>query len=117
MIKKFKNFLLVFLILGFTFSIVNPILAHPGNTDKYGCHTCRTNCAKWGLSQGEYHCHRAKALSQPIEPVKSHKVEGGAGYTTPAPEYKIPKIDNSINTTSNIKPSLWSRFLSFLGVR
>lgn len=67
--------------------------AHPGNTDSSGCHTCRTNCSKWGLSTGEYHCHRAKALPQPKEPIKSHYSETG-GYTTPAPEYKQPKIDS-----------------------
>ena len=70
---------------------------------------------------GEYHCHRAKALPQPIEPIKSHKVEGGTGYTTPAPEYKIPKIDtkidNSINTTTNVKLGFWGRIFSFLGWR
>jgi len=32
--------------------------AHPGRTDRKGCHTCRTNCAKWGLKTGQYHCHR-----------------------------------------------------------
>lgn len=68
------------------------IFAHPGRTDSSGCHTCRTNCAKWGLSTGEYHCHQAKTLPQPIEPVKSHYVPTG-GYTTPAPEYKIPKVE------------------------
>lgn len=31
--------------------------AHPGRTDSSGCHTCKTNCSSWGLSQGEYHCH------------------------------------------------------------
>ena len=31
--------------------------AHPGRTDANGCHYCRTNCTKWGLSIGEYHCH------------------------------------------------------------
>lgn len=31
--------------------------AHPGRTDANGCHYCRTNCTKWGLSTGEYHCH------------------------------------------------------------
>jgi len=40
---------------------------------------------------GEYHCHRAKTLPQPKEPVKSHFSETG-GYTTPAPEYKNPTI-------------------------
>ncbi len=34
-----------------------PVYAHPGRTDKYGCHTCKTKCEKWGYSYGEYHCH------------------------------------------------------------
>lgn len=39
--------------------ILSPLYveAHPGRTDSNGCHTCRTNCAKWGLSYGQYHCH------------------------------------------------------------
>jgi len=32
-------------------------IAHPGRTDRWGCHTCRTNCYRWGLDYGEYHCH------------------------------------------------------------
>ncbi|OMD72389.1 hypothetical protein BSK48_08085 [Paenibacillus odorifer] len=31
--------------------------AHPGRTDANGGHNCRTNCAKWGLENGEYHYH------------------------------------------------------------
>lgn len=31
--------------------------AHPGRTDSKGGHYCRTNCAKWGLKNGEYHYH------------------------------------------------------------
>lgn len=69
--------------------LVTPVFAHPGRTDAYGCHTCRTNCSKWGLSSGEYHCHRAKELPQPIEPIKSTFSETG-GTTRPAPEYKKP---------------------------
>lgn len=68
------------------------VSAHPGRTDSSGCHTCRTNCAKWGLSTGEYHCHQAKTLPQSVEPVKSHYVPTGS-YTTPAPEYKVPKVE------------------------
>ncbi|GGH17474.1 MBL fold metallo-hydrolase [Paenibacillus segetis] len=33
--------------------------AHPGRTDANGGHTCRTNCAKWGLKTGEYHYHNS----------------------------------------------------------
>lgn len=65
-------------------------LAHPGNTDGSGCHTCRTNCPSWGLSYGEYHCHRAKSSPQPEEPIKSHYGPEGTGYTEPAPEYQAP---------------------------
>ncbi|OMP67065.1 YHYH domain-containing protein [Domibacillus epiphyticus] len=39
------------------FSIASTTFAHPGNTDGQGGHTCHTNCAKWGLGQGEYHYH------------------------------------------------------------
>ncbi|MFA6427395.1 MAG: YHYH domain-containing protein [Candidatus Magasanikbacteria bacterium] len=79
-------------------------LAHPGRTDSSGCHTCRTNCTKWGLSTGEYHCHRAKALPQPKEPIKSHFSETG-GYTTPAPEYKQPAVPTP-KAATEIKPQL-----------
>ena len=34
-----------------------PVYAHPGRTDSSGGHTCRTNCARWGYGQGEYHSH------------------------------------------------------------
>ena len=65
--------------------------AHPGRTDSSGCHTCRTNCSSWGLYSGEYHCHRAKSLPQPKEPIKSTYGPDG-GYTEPASEYKAPKL-------------------------
>ena len=35
------------------------VFAHPGKTDANGCHYCRTNCAKWGLYNGQYHCHNS----------------------------------------------------------
>ena len=37
--------------------IITPISAHSGRTDANGGHCCRTNCAKWGLRDGEYHYH------------------------------------------------------------
>lgn len=32
---------------------------HPGNTDARGGHECHTNCAQYGLGQGEYHFHNS----------------------------------------------------------
>ena len=30
---------------------------HPGRTAADGCHTCRTNCAKWNVRANARHCH------------------------------------------------------------
>ncbi len=81
-----------FYILGLFF-LPMIAFAHPGRTDSSGCHTCRTNCANWGLSTGEYHCHNAKALPQPKAPIKSTYGENGTGYTSPAPEYANIKTE------------------------
>lgn len=51
--------------------LVLPVLAHPGNTDSSGCHTCQTNCPSWGLSYGEYHCHTPKYEPPPSCPLFS----------------------------------------------
>jgi hypothetical protein len=76
--------------------------AHPGRTDSAGCHTCRTNCASWGLRTGEYHCHKAKAVPQPLEPIKSTFGENGTGTTQPAPEYKAPVLGDMESATNDI---------------
>lgn len=51
--KKIKELIMIMIVA------LSPLYAkaHPGRTDSNGCHTCRTNCAKWGLSYGQYHCH------------------------------------------------------------
>jgi len=57
--KQYLNIVVVsvlfFTILFMAFPSVT--YAHPGRTDKYGGHTCRTNCPKWGLKYGQYHYH------------------------------------------------------------
>lgn len=98
--------------------------AHPGRTDSVGCHTCRTNCSGWGLSSGEYHCHRSKGLEQPLAPVRSVKDER---LTVPAPEYATPKqspgtptapivsVPSKLNPINNIKTESWlTRLFNFL---
>lgn len=90
----------IVIITGFSIEPV-VVLAHPGRTDSSGCHTCRTNCSSWGLSSGEYHCHRAKALPQPKAPIKSKFGEGGTGYTQPAPEYANPSVSAPKNTNDS----------------
>lgn len=67
--------------------VINPLstYAHPGRTDIYGCHTCRTNCEKYGLRYNEYHCHN-----------------GGASYY-PSSNETTKKIKSSDNRIKNIK--------------
>lgn len=55
--------------------------AHPGRTDAKGGHYCRTNCAKYGLKDGEYHYHNKDGTSSKTPPKAS---------TTPAkPDQEI----------------------------
>ena len=104
----------LYLILAGVISVlVLPVstYAHPGGTDSSGCHTCRTNCPSWGLSYNEYHCHNAKALPQPEEPIRSHYGEGGTGTTEPWPAYQSStqtstKTVSKTITQSNIRSSL-----------
>lgn len=104
------------IIIFFFFISFGPtvVFAHPGRTDAYGCHTCRTNCPNWGLSYEEYHGHRSKGLPQPEEPVKSHLNKSGAGYTEPALDYKIPTKIKSVQETKQseeIKKNWFRRLL------
>ena len=59
------------LVIGAVILIMAPAaFAHPGRTDSSGCHTCRTNCPRWGLEPGQYHCHgsgRSSARSSPTQ--------------------------------------------------
>ena len=91
------NFILLVVALSVSFG-PTAALAHPGRPDSSGCHPCRTNCPNWGLSYGEYHCHRSKGVPQPKEPVRSIRDQQ---ITVPAPEYKIPKV-NETQTKTNL---------------
>lgn len=60
MINKILKFILIIIVcLLFPLNV----FAHPGGLDSKGCHYCRTNCAKWGLEQNEYHCHSGNTYS------------------------------------------------------
>ncbi|WP_338749878.1 YHYH domain-containing protein [Bacillus sp. FJAT-52991] len=64
-----------------TFSIATSSLAHPGNTDGNGGHYCRTNCAKWGLADGEYHYHNGGGGSS-----NDSSSNGGGSSSSPSNE-------------------------------
>jgi len=56
---KQPQIIIVAIIAMIAFIATPTTFAHPGNTDAYWCHTCRTNCTSWGLSYGQYHCHNS----------------------------------------------------------
>ncbi|MFC0394014.1 MBL fold metallo-hydrolase [Paenibacillus mendelii] len=64
-----------------------PAIAHPGRTDADGGHYCRTNCAKWGLEDGEYHKHDGSSAATEKEPVKTEEPKN----STPA-SLKVEKL-------------------------
>lgn len=58
-----KRAIIVFVFCGVVLFNPNVVLAHPGRTDSNGCYKCNTNCAKWGLDTGEYHCHNGNTYT------------------------------------------------------
>lgn len=64
-------------------TVIPPATAHSGRTDASGCHTCRTNCAKYGLRSGQYHCHGG-ARSSPSPPTRTQK-------PPPPPSVQLPR--------------------------
>ena len=77
-------------LLAFALLLVLPtstsIQAHPGRTDSNGCHTCRTNCEKWGLAYGEYHCHNGGGTSSS----GGTSAPSTSGSSTPSPSTPQP---------------------------
>jgi len=53
--EQFFKLIIIFLV--FWIILPTKVFAHPGRTDINGCHICKTNCASWGLKDGEYHRH------------------------------------------------------------
>jgi len=53
--KKILLSLVVLVIFGGIFN--GYTFAHPGRTDTYWWHICRTNCKKRWLRYGQYHYH------------------------------------------------------------
>ena len=96
---KFK--LICIVLLCFLLITPNKVEAHPGRTDANGCHYCRTNCAKWGLSDGQYHCHNGgeynSSSSNSYNSTSSYGSTSPSNYSQPAP----PK--SSDNTLKSVK--------------
>ncbi|WP_339316845.1 MBL fold metallo-hydrolase [Paenibacillus sp. FSL R10-2734] len=81
--------------------LLMPVLAeaHPGRTDGDGGHYCRTNCAKWGLEDGEYHYHNGGSSDSKPTATAKPAVKPTAKPTpkptaTPAPTLLLPKKQN-----------------------
>lgn len=93
--------LICVVLLCFLLITPNKVEAHPGRTDANGCHYCRTNCAKWGLSDGQYHCHNGggynSSSSNSYNSTSSYGSTSPSNYSQPAP----PK--SSDNTLKSVK--------------
>lgn len=106
--KKIKGLIIVMIV------ILSPLYveAHPGRTDSNGCHTCRTNCAKWGLSYGQYPCHgrtdsstsssntnktTTTKVSDSNKNIKSISIDNTNIEVKDTMEYKTYNIVNSID--------------------
>ncbi|MEG0735420.1 MAG: YHYH domain-containing protein [Longicatena sp.] len=84
-LKVVVGFVLLFLLANIPQSNME---AHPGRTDGNGCHTCRTNCEKWGLKYGEYHCHNGGSTNDTQQSSGNNNT-----YVAPQPQVEQPSVD------------------------
>ncbi len=90
-----KKFLMI-LVLGSMFLLVpSEVVAHPGRTDSNGCHYCRTNCAKWGLRTGEYHCHNSGSSSSSSSSGSNSESANSQNIT---PQVPVKSSDNTLKS-------------------
>lgn len=54
---KVRGLLVAAVVVTVAAVVPSTAVAHPGNTDATGGHTCRTNCEQYGLAYGQYHHH------------------------------------------------------------
>jgi hypothetical protein len=99
--KVVYNLLVVVALL--YFSSVGIAEAHPGRIDGNGGHTCRTNCASWGLGEGEYHYHggggsSSTGQSTDTAPVSQEFLEHRSAVLSATPTKKPTKIPTKIST-------------------
>ncbi|PUA39016.1 YHYH domain-containing protein [Paenibacillus elgii] len=106
---KLKQAVLGIALFSLSFSSIASIAsAHPGRTDKNGGHTCRTNCAKWGLEDGEYHYHNGGSTSSgdsgskssspkatPSSPAKEEVPDGMIKVNVPAFKVYVNNLEVS----------------------
>ncbi|MFB5761074.1 copper amine oxidase N-terminal domain-containing protein [Paenibacillus medicaginis] len=82
------------LVLLFSSTIAN---AHPGRTDANGGHYCRTNCAKWGLQDGEYHYHNGGGSSSSGSSSSKSSTHKNSTPKPTAPTYKESGLKVYVN--------------------
>lgn len=112
--KSYLNIL--FLVLLLCVFVPLDVFAHPGRLDSKGCHTCKTNCASWGLSDYEYHCHSGNTYTNSKGQVFNSdgtKISDGDSSTDTPSEPSTPSTpstppateDNTTDNETVIPPS------------
>lgn len=60
-------------------------MTHPGRTTADGCHVCRTNCAEYGVPEGQRHCHGVASTPKSAAPAPKAQAPRAATPVAPGP--------------------------------
>ncbi|MFC5529750.1 MBL fold metallo-hydrolase [Cohnella yongneupensis] len=94
--KHFTAIIVTILLVSGALGVLGSVYASPGRTDANGGHTCRTNCAKYGLKDGEYHYHNADG-SITKTPPKTPPKATEPSETKPSAPLKADKLKPPAN--------------------
>ena len=99
-----KKIIIFFISILLAISLPIKIEAHSGGTDSSGCHVCRTNCAQYGLTTGQYHCHSS---SRPSTNTNTNRPSSNTNTSSSS-------SNNSDSSSDNNSLSIWK--IGFYGL-
>lgn len=108
--KKFIFLLIINMLF------ISYVYAHPGRTDANGCHTCNTNCEKWGYEYGTKHCHNSSASKEDSTNNSSNEKNNSLNTYTKSSDNTLKKITIDETIYDNLENIVYDTYNSYVNI-
>lgn len=108
-----KKFVFV-LIINILF--ISCVYAHPGRTDANGCHTCKTNCEKWGYEYGTTHCHNSSTSDQNTANNSSNEKNNSTNTYIKSSDNTLKKVIIDETIYDNLENIVYDTYNSYVNI-
>lgn len=95
---------------------VSCVYAHPGRTDANGCHTCKTNCEKWGYEYGTTHCHNSSTSDQNATNNSSNEKNNSTNTYIKSSDNTLKKVIIDETIYDNLENIVYDTYNSYVNI-